>query len=74
METDFVMQGKELLDFRLDEGRILLKDIRMLLINAQAMGTLRKDLIATLGQERAKGFLTRYGWACGSIDAYNLMG
>ncbi len=74
MDTNFVLQGKELLEFRLEEGRILLKDIRMLLINAQAMGTLRKDLISTLGQERAKGFLTRYGWSCGSTDAYNLMG
>ena len=33
------------------------------------LGILRKDLIATLGFERAKGFLLRYGYHCGSSDA-----
>lgn len=33
------------------------------------LGILRKDLIASLGFDRAKGFLLRYGYHCGSNDA-----
>lgn len=50
-------------------GKILLEGKRYLLINADAHGKLRMDLIDNLGMERAKGFLLRYGWACGVHDA-----
>ncbi len=62
----------ELLDFRPDEGTVFLKDTRVLIENADAFGALRKDLVSTLGFERAKGFLIRYGWACGRNDAFNM--
>ena len=50
-------------------GRILLEGKRYILFNAEAHGTLRRDLIENLGMERSKGFLLRYGWACGVHDA-----
>lgn len=59
---------------RLDprEGRIFLHQRRVLVVNADALGTLRKDLIAGLGLDRAKGFLIRYGWSCGYHDALDM--
>lgn len=62
----------ELLDFRPEQGQIFLKGSRVLIENADALGTLRKDLISTLGFERAKGFLIRYGWSCGYNDAISI--
>lgn len=50
-------------------GKIFLEGKRFLLINADAQGTLRRDLIANLGMERTKGFLLRHGWECGVLDA-----
>lgn len=63
---------KELLEVRPAEGKILLNNTRVLIMNADAMGKLRQDLISTLGMDRAKGFLTRYGWACGFSDALSI--
>lgn len=57
----------DLLDSR--PGQIMMKGQRFLLINADALGTLRRDLVSTLGRDRAKGFLLRYGWSCGYGDA-----
>ena len=41
----------------------------MMLSSTDAWGTLRKDLIDTLGIQRAKRFLLRYGWNCGKKEA-----
>lgn len=38
---------------------------RMILASTEAMGFLRRDLIHTLGIERTKSVLLRYGWASG---------
>ena len=38
-------------------------------IGVNALGILRKDLVKTLGLERAKGFLLRYSHDCGVNDA-----
>ncbi|MDX2370504.1 MAG: sigma-54-dependent Fis family transcriptional regulator [Colwellia sp.] len=51
------------------EGKIWLDEQRMLLIHSSVMGLLRKELIETLGIERAKGFLTRFGYHSGMRDA-----
>jgi two-component system, NtrC family, response regulator HydG len=62
----------KLLEFlRFDEaaGTIHWKHRRMLLFDADATGLLRKELIETLGLERAKRILTRFGYACGYRDA-----
>jgi DNA-binding NtrC family response regulator len=41
----------------------------MLLVHAEAQATLRKELIDTLGMDRARGLLTRMGYASGVRDA-----
>ena len=41
----------------------------MIMVHAGAMGELRRELIETLGHDRARGALTRMGYASGSRDA-----
>lgn len=53
-------------------GKVYINDQRYLLVNAAALGTLRRDLVSTLGIERAKWFLHRYGWSCGYQDALSM--
>ncbi|MHB1405094.1 MAG: XylR N-terminal domain-containing protein [Desulfitobacteriaceae bacterium] len=62
---------ENLLEFLPEQGKILLEGSRAIIIDAASLGMLRKDLIATLGMDRAKGFLIRYGWACGFEAAMN---
>jgi len=50
-------------------GQIWLHEHRMLLVHAEAQGLLRKELIDSLGMERARGLLTRMGYASGVRDA-----
>jgi DNA-binding NtrC family response regulator len=52
-----------------ETGQIWLHEHRMLLVHAEAQGALRKDLIDSLGMERARGLLTRMGYASGLRDA-----
>lgn len=53
-------------------GVIKINDKRMVLMSVEALGILRRDLVNTLSMERAKGFLMRYGWACGMKAAEDL--
>jgi DNA-binding NtrC family response regulator/predicted hydrocarbon binding protein len=57
------------LKLSLDKGEIHLSDQRMIMLHVGAMGSLRKELIETLGIERARGLLTRMGYASGVRDA-----
>ena len=57
------------LQLTLEPGLIHLDNERMLLLHADAFGSLRKELIDTLGTERARGLLTRMGYASGVRDA-----
>ncbi len=50
-------------------GQIWLHEHRMLLIHAQSQALLRKELIDTLGMDRARGLLTRMGYESGVRDA-----
>jgi DNA-binding NtrC family response regulator len=50
-------------------GQIWLHEHRMLLVHAEAQALLRKELIDTLGIDRARGLLTRMGYASGLRDA-----
>lgn len=63
---------EELLEFLPEQGKILLKGSRVIIFDATSMGKLRKDLIDTLGMDRAKGFLMRYGWSCGFEAAMSI--
>jgi len=67
-EPDF----SNLLHFDPRNGRISLKDYRMVLFSACALGALRKELIETLGWERARGLLKRFGYAAGIADGKSL--
>ena len=57
------------LHFSPADGRIWLDDQRMLLIHSRAMGVLRRELIESLGIDRARGLLTRMGYFAGARDA-----
>jgi len=59
---------ENLIDINRRTGTITLDKKRMLLISAEAMGVLRRDLVSTLGMERTKSFLMRYGWSNGFND------
>lgn len=58
-----------LLKFDPNHGRIEFCGRRAILTHADAMGALRKELIATVGTEVAKVILTRYGFSSGYEDA-----
>ncbi|TAK83335.1 MAG: sigma-54-dependent Fis family transcriptional regulator [Betaproteobacteria bacterium] len=55
--------------FCTETGQIWLHEHRMLLVHAEAQALLRKELIDTLGMDRAQGLLTRMGYASGVRDA-----
>ncbi|MBL3556353.1 MULTISPECIES: sigma-54-dependent Fis family transcriptional regulator [Marinobacter] len=57
------------LRFNIDEGSIWLDENRMLMLHASAFGALRKELIQSLGVQRAKGVLLRMGFESGQRDA-----
>ncbi|MDA8188070.1 MAG: XylR N-terminal domain-containing protein [Dehalococcoidales bacterium] len=62
----------DLLEFKPEQGKILYKGWRMLLVDADALGTLRKELVDTLGIDRARGVFSRFGYKCGYEDAQRL--
>ena len=54
-------------------GSLFMDDDRSILISISAFGTLRKNLIKNIGNERMKGFLIRYGWELGQEDAKKVL-
>ncbi|HEX2911122.1 MAG TPA: XylR N-terminal domain-containing protein [Chloroflexia bacterium] len=61
-----------ILKFEEDHGIITFKNNRFLLIDAEAMGLLRREIIAMLGYDMARRLLTRYGYVCGYSDSLRL--
>lgn len=59
----------ECLFFSPGDGRIWLNDQRMVLLHCEALGALRRELIDSLGLQRARGLLTRAGYLSGARDA-----
>jgi len=57
------------LRFDMEEGAIWLGEQRMILLHTAALGALRKELIDTLGVERARGLFMRMGFHSGMRDA-----
>jgi PucR family transcriptional regulator, purine catabolism regulatory protein len=45
---------------------------RIISIPTSARAALKNELIETIGMERTKGFLLRYGWHCGVSDALKM--
>jgi two-component system, NtrC family, response regulator HydG len=62
----------ELLQLNEDAGTIYFNNRRMLIFDANAIGLLRKELIESLGTERARRILTRFSYARGYSDALSL--
>ncbi|MBL8472639.1 MAG: sigma 54-interacting transcriptional regulator [Rhodocyclaceae bacterium] len=58
------------LRFSTTDGRITLGNQRLLLMHAHAFGSLRRELIETLGADIARGLLTRMGYQAGVQDAH----
>ncbi len=63
---------RELLDFRPEGGVVRFAGERVLLMDAVALGLLRKELIERFGVEVARGVLTRFGYIHGWRTAENL--
>ncbi|MDA3130302.1 XylR N-terminal domain-containing protein [Aliibacillus thermotolerans] len=61
-----------LIDINHRSGIITFNQERMTLVSVKALGILRQDLVNTLGMERAKGFLMRYGWTWGKKDGESI--
>ena len=59
----------ETLTFSPGDGRIWLNDQRMVLWRSSTYGGLRRELVASMGQEQARSLLTRVGYAAGARDA-----
>lgn len=59
----------ETLLFSPGDGRIWLNDQRMILWRSSTYGSLRRELIASVGHEQARSLLTRAGYAAGAKDA-----
>ncbi|WP_353192056.1 sigma 54-interacting transcriptional regulator [Pandoraea pnomenusa] len=60
------------LRFSMKDGRIWLNEQRMLLLNANAFGEFRKEVIDAVGVELARGLLTRMGYRAGGRDAQEI--
>ena len=66
------LQLGEVLDFQPDLGVIRLREQRVVILSAAAMGLLRKELIDSFGRDVARRLLLRFGYADGYHDAVNL--
>ena len=62
----------DLVRFDPEHGVIDFCGRRAILVQADAMGALRKELVDTLGIDIAKVILSRYGYSCGHDDARHL--
>jgi DNA-binding NtrC family response regulator len=60
---------QDLLRFELNEGRIWMGEERMILLRSSELQGLRRELIESLGMDRAKGLLIRMGYIAGQLDA-----
>ncbi|MDP2065368.1 MAG: sigma 54-interacting transcriptional regulator [Burkholderiaceae bacterium] len=59
----------ECLFFSPGDGRIWLQDQRMILLHSESLGSLRRELIDSVGLDKARGLLTRAGYVSGARDA-----
>jgi len=57
------------ISFSPEEGRIWLHGRRMILMQSSALGAMRRELVANLGEAKARGLMTRMGYAEGVRDA-----
>ena len=55
--------------FQPEEGRISLSNQRMMMLHLASFGDMRRELIESIGLDKARGLLTRIGFASGARDA-----
>jgi DNA-binding NtrC family response regulator len=60
---------RRLVHFSAGDGRIWLAGHRMVLLHAEALGALRRELVQTIGPMQMKRLLKRVGYAAGMRDA-----
>lgn len=60
---------RRLIHFSAGDGRIWLAGQRMLLVHAAALGSLRRELVSTIGRIATRRVLLRAGFAAGERDA-----
>lgn len=60
---------RQALRFESDTGSIWLEQQRMLLLHASALGSMRSELIESLGRDYARDIFMRMGWASAQPDA-----
>ncbi|MGP9831805.1 sigma 54-interacting transcriptional regulator [Marinobacter sp. NSM] len=66
--TDF-KDLTEQIHFQSSEGKIWFGEQRMLLMNLTSLGAFRREIVNSMGAERAKGFFLRLGYLSGLKDA-----
>lgn len=59
--------------FSLEDGRIWFGDNRVMLWEYSALGALRSELVASVGQTHARSLLTRVAYGSGTRDAEKIM-
>tara|TARA_R110001599_G_scaffold297495_1_gene501767 strand:- start:223 stop:1929 length:1707 start_codon:yes stop_codon:yes gene_type:complete len=72
LTTPHYPDSQDILDklrFLPDEGQIWLGEQRMLLLQVQTMATFRKEIVNTMGLQRARSFFMRLGYHAGIQDA-----
>lgn len=60
---------RRLVQFSSNDGRIWLAGQRMLLLHAAALGSLRRELMQTIGHQQTRRLLMRTGYFAGESDA-----
>jgi anti-anti-sigma regulatory factor len=60
---------REMLNFKPGTGEVLFGRNRMVIANADSFGLLRKELVSSLGMDRARGIIKRFGYLSGYSDA-----
>lgn len=60
---------QNLLRFEPEEGRIWLAEERVVMLRSSELQALRREMIESLGMDRAKGLLMRMGYVAGQRDA-----
>ncbi|GAC18656.1 sigma-54-dependent Fis family transcriptional regulator [Paraglaciecola arctica] len=68
LESD-IKDLTDLIRFSHEEGKVWFGEQRMLLMHVSAMAAFRRELLNSIGVERAKGFFLRLGYQSGLRDA-----
>jgi PAS domain S-box-containing protein len=71
MHREFI-SFKDVFQFDHESGRISLGSNRYVMLDAAALGNMRREFIDNLGWEVARGILERVGYYCGRQDAHQL--